>query len=57
MSSAGRTARAIIRGLMETDLQQPRHTFFHYLGDRLRITGMMTVPPLPDLVRQAAAAA
>jgi hypothetical protein len=29
-------------------------SFFRYLDDRLSIPGAITVPPLPDLVRQAA---
>ena len=31
-------------------------SYFGYLGDRLHVPGSITVPPLPDLVRQAAAA-
>jgi hypothetical protein len=34
-----------------------RYLFYRYLGDRLRVPGTMPVPPLPDLVRQAAAPA
>lgn len=31
-------------------------SFCRYLGDRLRVAGAIVIPPLPDLVRQAALA-
>jgi hypothetical protein len=52
MSDAGRTARDVMLGLMKT-CSKLGVSFFHYLGDRLRIPGVTMVPPLPDLVRQA----
>ena len=56
MSAAGRTARDILLGLMKT-CRKLGVSFFGYLGDRLRVPGAAVVPPLPDLVRQAASAA
>ena len=53
MSTAGRTARDVMLGLMKT-CTKLGVSFFHYLGDRLHVPGAITVPPLPDLVRQAA---
>ncbi len=32
-------------------------SFYRYLGDRLRVPGAAPIPPLPDLVRKAAAPA
>jgi len=29
-------------------------SFYRYLGDRLYVPGVVSIPPLPDLVRQAA---
>ncbi len=55
MSEAGRTARDVLLGLMKT-CRKLGLSFFCYLGDRLRVPGAMPIPPLPDLVRQAAAA-
>ncbi len=55
MSKAGRTARDVLLGLMKT-CRKLGVSFFRYLGDRLHIPGAVTVPPLPDLVRQAAPA-
>lgn len=55
MSEAGRTARDVMLGLMKT-CNKLGVSFFRYLGDRLHVPGAITVPPLPDLVRQAAAA-
>jgi hypothetical protein len=55
MSDAGRTARDVMLGLMKT-CGKLRVSFFRYLGDRLRIPGAITIPQLPDLVRQAATA-
>jgi len=53
MSTAGRTARDVLLGLMKT-CSKLKVSFFRYLGDRLHVPGAITVPPLPDLVRQAA---
>ena len=53
MSTAGRTARDIMLGLMKT-CSKLGVSFFRYLGDRLHVPGAITIPPLPDLVRQAA---
>jgi Transposase IS66 family len=53
MSDAGRTARDVMLGLLKT-CSKLGVSFFHYLGDRLQIPGVTIVPPLPDLVRQAA---
>ncbi len=53
MSTAGRTARDVMLGLMKT-CNKLGVSFFHYLGDRLHIPDAITIPPLPDLVRQAA---
>jgi len=50
MSTAGRTARDILLGLMK----KLKVSFYRYLGDRLHILGAIAMPPLPDLVRQAA---
>jgi hypothetical protein len=55
MSDAGRTARDVMLGLMKT-CGKLGVSFFRYLGDRLQISAAMAIPPLPDLVRQAAAA-
>ncbi len=55
MSEAGRTARDALLGLMKT-CRKLGLSFFRYLGDRLRVPGAIPIPPLPDLVRQAAAA-
>jgi hypothetical protein len=54
MSEDGRTARDVLLGLMKT-CRKLGVSFYRYLGDRLRVPGAMPVPPLPDLVRQAAA--
>ena len=51
MSTAGRTARDITLGLMKT-CGKLGVSFFRYLGDRLRVPGAITVPALPDLIRQ-----
>jgi hypothetical protein len=55
VSEAGRTARDVLLGLMKT-CRKLGVSFFRYLGDRLRVPGATPIPPLPDLVRQAAAA-
>jgi hypothetical protein len=55
MSQDGRTARDVLLGLMKT-CRKLGVSFYRYLGDRLRVPGAMSVPPLPDLVRQASAA-
>ena len=52
VSTAGRTARDVLLGLMKT-CSKLGLSFFRYLGDRLHVLGAITVPPLPDLVRQA----
>lgn len=54
MSEAGRTARDVLLGLMKT-CRKLGISFFRYLGDRLQVPGAAPIPPLPDLVRQAAA--
>lgn len=56
MSTAGRTARDVLLGLMKT-CNKLGVSFFRYLGHRLHVPGAVTVPPLPDLVRQATSAA
>ena len=56
MSTAGRTARDVLLGLMKT-CSKLGVSFRHYLGNRLHVPGAITVPPLPDLVRQAATTA
>ena len=56
MSTAGRTARDVLLGLMKT-CGKLKVSFFHYLGDRLHVPGIVSIPPLPDLVRQAATTA
>ena len=56
MSTAGRTARDVMLGLMKT-CSKLGVSFFRYLGDRLQVPGAITIPPLPDLVRQAVIAA
>ena len=55
MSEPGRLARDVLLGLMKT-CRKLGVSFFRYLGDRLRVPGAAPIPPLPDLVRQAAAA-
>ena len=56
MSTAGRTARDVMLGLMKT-CNKLGVSFFRYLGDRLYVPGTIAIPPLPDLVRQAATTA
>ncbi len=56
MSTAGRTARDVMLGLMKT-CSKLKVSFFRYLGDRLHVPGATTIPPLPNLVRQAVIAA
>jgi len=56
MSTAGRTARDVLLGLMKT-CGKLKVSFFRYLGDRLHVPGAITVPSLPDLVRQVATTA
>jgi hypothetical protein len=56
MSEDGRTARDTLLGLMKT-CRKLGISFYRYLGDRRRVPRAMPVPPLPDLVRQAAAPA
>ncbi len=52
MSEAGRTARDVLLGLMKT-CRKLGVSFYRYLGDRLRVPGAESIPPLPDLIRQA----
>ena len=56
MSTAGRTARDVMLGLMKT-CSKLGVSFFRYLGDRLHVPGAITIPPLPNLVCQAIVAA
>ena len=56
MSEPGRTARDGLLGLMKT-CRKLGVSFYRYLGDRLYVPGTEPIPPLPDLVRQAAASA
>ncbi len=56
VSTAGRTARDVMLGLMKT-CGKLGVSFFHYLGDRLHVPHAFTIPPLPDLIRQAATTA
>lgn len=56
MSADGRTARDVLLGLMKT-CRKLGVSFYRYLGDRLSVPGASPVPPLPQLVRQAAASA
>jgi len=53
MSTAGRTARDVMLGLMKT-CGKLKVSFYCYLGDRLHVPSTVSIPPLPDLVRQAA---
>jgi hypothetical protein len=52
MSTAGRTARDVMLGLMKT-CSKLKVSFFRYLGDRLHVPGTITIPQLPNLIRQA----
>jgi Transposase IS66 family len=56
MSEAGRTARDALLGLMKT-CRKLGVSFHRHLGDRLQVPGAAPIPPLPDLIRQAAAPA
>jgi Transposase IS66 family len=53
VSDAGRDARDVLLGLMKT-CTKLGVSFFAYLGDRLDIPTHAPIPPLPDLVGQAA---
>src|SRR5215203_3781653 len=55
MSEEGRTVRDVLLGLMKT-CRKLGVSFHRYLGDRLRVPGAAPIPPLPQLVRQAATA-
>ncbi len=55
VSTAGRTAHDVMLGLMRT-CSKLGASFLRYLGDRLHVPGASTIPPPPDLVRQAALA-
>ena len=50
-----RHARDVLLGLMKT-CRKLGVSFFRYLGHRPHVPGAVTIPPLPDLVRQAAPA-
>jgi hypothetical protein len=52
MSTAGRTARDVMLGLMKT-CSKLKVSFFRYLGDRLHVPGTITIPQLSNLIRQA----
>ena len=56
MSEPGRLARDGLLGLMKT-CRKLGISFYRCLGDRLRVPGAAPIPPLRDLVRQAAATA
>ena len=56
MSTPGRTARDVLLGRMKT-CRKLGASFFRHLGDRPHVPGAVTVPSLPDLVRQAASTA
>jgi hypothetical protein len=53
MSDAEHTARDVLLGLMKA-CGKLGASFFRYLGDYPHIPGAITIPQLPDLVRQAA---
>jgi hypothetical protein len=53
---SGRTARDVLLGLMQT-CRRFGVSFYRYLGGRLRIPAAEPIPPLPDLIHQAAASA
>jgi hypothetical protein len=55
VSEAGKNARDVLLGLMKT-CSKLDVSFFRYLGDRLGIPTQDPIPPLADLVRQAARA-
>ncbi|WP_292537329.1 transposase [Mesorhizobium sp.] len=55
VSEAGKNARDVLLGLMKTCIKLDI-SFFRYLGDRLGIHAQPPIPPLADLVRQAAQA-
>jgi Transposase IS66 family len=55
VSDAGRDARDVLLGLSKTCMKLGI-SFFAYLGDRLDIPTQTPIPPLPDLVWQAAPA-
>ena len=55
MSEDGRTARDVLLGLMKT-YRKLGVSFYRYLGGRLHVPCTAPIPPLPDLIRQAAAA-
>jgi len=54
-SDLGRDNRDALLGLKKTSAKHSIN-FWDYLGDRLAVPGAPKVPPLPDLVRQAAKA-
>ena len=56
VSTAGRAARDVTPGLLKTCRKLGVSSFRH-LGDRLHVPGAIAIPPLPDLIRQAATTA
>ena len=56
MSMARRAARDVLLGLTKT-CSKLGVSFFHSLGDRLRVSGTVAIPPPPDLARLAASTA
>ena len=54
VSDAGKVARDTLLGLMKT-CAKLNVSFYQYLGDRLDVPHAQSIPPLPDLVRIAAA--
>ena len=52
-SEPGRTARDVLLGLMKT-CQKLGLSFFHYLGSRLKVQGVQSLAPLPELIAQRA---
>ena len=54
VSDAGKVARDTLLGLMKT-CAKLNVSFYQYLGDRLAVPHAQSIPPLPDLVRIAAA--
>ncbi len=53
VSEAGKAARDAMLGLMKTCAKQGV-SFYHFLGDRLAVSGAPVIASLPCLVRQAA---
>lgn len=55
VSASGRDARDVLLGLINACMKLDV-SFFRYLGDRLAIAAEAPIPPLPDLITQAAKA-